>query len=116
MHKLINLTPHDMVLCRPEGIPFMTVPASGLVARVNTVNRLADEYGFLPVVTYTQEVGEVVGLPAGNGTEIYVVSTQVRLSCPDRPDIVSPGELVRDDKGEVVGCKSLIVNDCPVWK
>jgi len=35
-----------------------------------------------------------------------VVSTLVRQAWPDRRDLVSPGEMVRDQHGAVIACKA----------
>ena len=34
----------------------------------------------------------------------------VRLALPERKDLVSPGECVRDSQGRVVSCYSLVSN------
>ena len=60
----------------------------------------------LAVVAY----GEVTGLPDPAPGVVVVVSAMVRAACPDRADLASPGEPVRDEAGRVIGCRSLVVN------
>lgn len=54
--------------------------------------------------------GAVEGLPEPKAGVIYIVSALVRAAVPGRLDVASPGELVRDAAGAVVGCKGLSVN------
>ena len=63
-----------------------------------------------PVPLITQTFGEVVGLPAPEEGKFYIVSALVRAACPDRYDLGSPAELVRDDAGRIIGCRALEVN------
>jgi hypothetical protein len=102
MITLINLTPHAVVI--HGGTEIVTLPPSGKVAR-RAVKRvqLASE---LPVPVFATEMGEVVDLPAPVDGVLLIVSALVADSVR-RADVMSPGELVRDDKGNVVGCKGL---------
>jgi len=59
-------------------------------------------FGGVPLTRTTY--GEVV-----EGT-LYVVSGLVRAAVPERTDVASPGELVRDALGVVTGCRGLVVN------
>ena len=62
------------------------------------------------VVLYRQSFGAVDGLPVPAEGTMYVVSLLVRQAAPDRADLASPGELVRDNAGQPTGCKGLAVN------
>ena len=115
--KIINLTPHVINVHTPSGV--ISFPASGSVARVETKQALLKNLpGGIPV--FIQEYGEVTGLPeddpSDDGTETghfetyYLVSALVRAACPSRFDLLSPGELVRDEEGNPVGCKGLVQN------
>lgn len=104
---IINLTPHKItvVLDNRE----ITFPPSGEVARVSTCLTKSHEIQGIPVFRTT--FGEVVGLPDESPDVTYVVSALVRTH-PDlvgRKDLVSPGELIRDDMGVIVGCKGFAV-------
>ena len=100
--KFVNLTPHQITVA---GRAF---PASGDIARVTTTSTPMGEVAGIPItVTVT---GDVMGLPAAKANTLYLVSAMVRLACPNRGDVLSPGALVRDDSGRVIGCKSLDAN------
>lgn len=54
--------------------------------------------------------GGVTGLPAPADETLYIVSQFVRLACPDRLDLASPGDAVHDGAGQLLGYANLIVN------
>ena len=104
--KLLNLTPHEVVLC---GIK---IASSGQQARVATTRKLGT-YTVVsdrPVPVYYTVLGAVTGLPRPNDGVGYIVSALVRSAAPDRRDIYSPADLVRDAAGIVTGCNSLDQN------
>ena len=105
--NLVNLTPHAVTIVLPSG-DTVTLPPSGTVARCSTSSEVVGEVNGIPVsrVSY----GEVVGLPEATEGVIFIVSALVRSAVPHRKDVASPGDLVRDAAGAVVGCKGLVVN------
>lgn len=104
---LRNLTPHAISLVIPSGDVF-TVEPSGAVARCQTVQTPAGELSGVPLVHV--EYGEVTGLPAPADGTLYIVSALVRSALPERLDLASPGDLVRDGLGNVLGCRNLVLN------
>lgn len=107
--RLANLTPHRLVV-HSDYQDTITLDPEGTVARVQTTSiKVEDGDPGCPDL-YIQEVGEVEGLPDPDGETLWIVSTLVRTSVPDRHDVASPGELVRDDHGQPVGCRGLVVN------
>jgi hypothetical protein len=104
--RLVNLTPHAVVLHRADGTT-ESIPPSGTVARVSLVATRVGTVAGVPVVT--TRPGPVTGLPdfeSDDGAG-YIVSALVRLALPERIDLFSPAELVRDISGNVIGCRSL---------
>ena len=103
----------------------ITVPPSGDIARVATSDTAAGvlpvsqcesfAYGILaptwrediPLVATTY--GEVTGLPDPRDGAYLIVSGMVASACP-RDDVYSPGPLVRDADGQVIGCVGLRVS------
>jgi hypothetical protein len=103
---IINLTPHEVVLCG------VRIAASGQQARVATTRKLGT-YTVVsdrPVPIYYTVLGAVTGLPEAAEGVGYIVSALVRSAAPDRRDIYSPADLVRDSAGIVIGCESLDSN------
>lgn len=108
---LRNLTPHTISLVIPSGDVF-TIEPSGAVARCQTVQTPTGELtgGGAGAPLVHVEYGEVTGLPAPAGGTLYIVSALVRSALPERLDLASPGDLVRDGLGNVIGCRNLVVN------
>lgn len=97
--EIINLTPHAINV-----VGIVEIPASGLVARVAMVTEEAGYIAGIPT-SYT-EYGKIENLPEIEGVS-FIVSKMVRDACPDRADLFYPAELVRDEAGNIIGCKSL---------
>lgn len=113
MIKLVNLTPHTLNIYDTKGEKLLlTLPPSGQIARYAMETNLAEEIkvGLVVVPLLEENGGEVEDLPKPKAGIIYVVSASVRQVLPKRVDIVSPGELIRDQDGRPIGCKGLIVN------
>jgi hypothetical protein len=51
-------------------------------------------------------LGEVMGLPAAEAG-IWLVVSQIVASAARRPDLLFPGELVRNEAGQPIGCRGL---------
>lgn len=106
--SIINLTPHELRLHDEDGRLVATVPPSGQIVRVRTrpVRIGQTEEGVPMFVTV---YGDVEGLPEPKPNTIYVVSGLVREhpSVAARDDVFSPGRLLRDDAGRVVGAVGL---------
>ena len=131
--KLINLTPHEIVIDatahRPYGHPDgedwvasqIRIAPSGVVARVQSEREwLEDVYvitgddwnEFVPVMKET--LGEIDNLPAPDDKTIYVVSavvlSAVKAKYPERTDVFAPDTLnaTRNDKGHIVSVPALV--------
>jgi len=111
-NNIRNLTPHDIVFIDVDGGEFVVKP-SGVIARVSVTTTIT---GYMSVTSdsgvfkfpITENVyGEVENLPVGDGETIYIVSALVAGRVPDRNDVFIPNESVRDDKGRIIGCRSL---------
>jgi len=107
--EIKNLTPHAVTLMTDTG-NIVTIQPSGIVARV-AVKR--ETVGSLPAigVPITRAVfGDPVGVPEPQEGVYLIVSAMVRNALPDRTDLLSPGDLVRDDSGRVIACSNLDTN------
>lgn len=107
--KLVNLTPHSVNLIAEDGTSYEVKPSGKLArvtARIVSIGTIEIEGGFTMPHTVT-EFGVVEGLPAPEDGVLYIVSSLVAGRVPDRKDVVIPNESVRDEKGRIIGCKSL---------
>lgn len=104
MKKFQNCTPHAINLV--NGDLMVTYPVSGVCPRV--------EESFIPidqcdgVMIVESATGEVVGLPDPQEGVLLIVSRMVAVAAHTRQDLVSPGEIVRDAQGRIVGCKNFV--------
>ena len=96
--ELINLTPHAI-----QVVGYEEIPPSGLVARVTTKTVPSGMIARLPIIK--TEFGEVTGLPEIAG--VYFIVSSIVKAAANQENLLVPGELVRDDKGNITGCKSL---------
>jgi hypothetical protein len=99
---IVNLTPHTLNIVRQDGTVLDIAP-SGKVTRVTTTSVVVGEIDGIEI--RKTDFGQVVDLPDADGS-VFVVSRLV-LQASGRGDLVAPGDLVRDDKGQPVGCKGL---------
>ena len=106
--KFINLTPHDITVILPdtdvETNRRRTFHCDGTVARVSQIVTTVDKIDGIRIETV--KFGPIVGLPQSVGDTLFIVSAMVKNAAGNRTDLVSPGELVRDASGNVIGCKS----------
>ena len=103
----VNLTPHAINVFNNENTQIAAFGSNG-VARCGTSTESAGEIGGIPF-TKTQ-MGEVIGLPPKQNGVFIIVSRIICAACPDRDDLVIVDQTVRNDKGQIIGCKSFSVN------
>ena len=100
MKQILNFTPHALNVVGLDG-SVTTFPSVG-VARVSTSTVSVTPINGFGVVS--TEFLDVTGLPDPQDGIFYVVSRLVLSACPDRTDLLCPGELIRDSGGNVAGC------------
>lgn len=122
---LYNLTPHAVrVFSARTGEIVTEIPPSGIVARVEKFGSFQNDAETVPVQNFgdagetwdyripilTSAAAGVSGLPNEQANTRFIVSATLRAACPDRFDLVSPADLVRDEAGNVIGCKAFEAN------
>ncbi len=60
------------------------------------------------VPLFNRVLGEVTGLPKYKYGIYYIVSIMVRDAIPEREDLITVGEIVRDENGVIIGCKGFV--------
>nr|DAL55746.1 MAG TPA_asm: hypothetical protein [Caudoviricetes sp.] len=105
--KLVNLTPHTINVYDGD-IHIVDIPVSGLpVARCRQRQK---HVGIINGIQITcQTFGDVENLPEWEPDTYFVVSRLVAEALPERDDLLVPGPLVRDEKGQPCGCQGLSV-------
>lgn len=112
IENLINLTPYNInIVC---GDKIVTIPKSGVVARVKetqkgirTISINNNDDSIVDIEIVKKEFLEVENLPDENSDKLYIVSSIVKShqSCINRDDVIVPDCLVRNEKGQPLGCK-----------
>lgn len=106
---IINLTPHSVTVIAESGDP-VTFPPAGPMARVVEVvgdpSWLDTEAGRVPVVLVGY-ADRVENLPEQRPGVVYLVSRVTAAAVADRADLVFPQGELRDDHGQIVGCRAL---------
>jgi hypothetical protein len=102
--KILNLTPHEI----NEVESGKAFKPSGVVARVSVTFIKVQEFGGIPI--FVPQYGEVKDLRDQEEDTMLIVSAMVRLAMPQRDDLVSPGELVRNGAGQPIGCRGFVWN------
>lgn len=116
MNKIINLTPHAVNIVNNDNSVAITIEASGNVARCSQTIDIVDtidltiDLNNVAIPVSSSSYGEVVDLPAPQDNTYYIVSRLVMSACPNRQDLLVPNDLVRDEAGRVIGCRSLANN------
>lgn len=128
--KVVNLTPHQINFILPYHIEIgkdefgtpeyvteervYSIEPSGTVARCRVERQNIDSFILEDVddwditvpITKTK-FGEVEGLPVPEEGTIYIVSNLVAQAVPHREDVFFPDDVVRDENGNIIGCRAL---------
>jgi len=106
--RIKNLTPHTVNVVGENGTVVFTVEPSGIVARCQATTVVIGEVSVDGVTFPMTETkfGELQDMPDPEEDTIFIVSTLVAQAAKGRNDVVIPNEVVRDEAGRIVGCKS----------
>jgi hypothetical protein len=106
--EMRNLTPHSIKIILDEE-KVMQFHSEG-IARVSEVSEtIGILINGIPIVR--KKFGGVTDLPPVEEGVGLIVSAMVQSACPNRRDLFVPADFVRDEKGQIVGCKSLMNNN-----
>jgi len=101
MTTIKNYTPHDVVVIQGEN---RIVFKSDGIIRLSMRSELSGIINGIPLTK--TEFGEPEGLPKQE-EGVYLIVSQIVQSAVKRADLLVPSDIVRDDKGNIIGCKSL---------
>lgn len=103
---VINKTPHAVHIIDESGHVVRTYEKGESQIRL-AVKTVQDVPLLDGTPTSRTNFGEPEGLPNFKKGTFYIVSQLVKNALPDRKDLLVPAEVVRDDNGNIIGCKSL---------
>ena len=101
---IMNCTPHAINFVNNAGEVIRSIEPSGILPRVSSTIEVVGDIDGIP--DESTSYGEV-DLPEKQDGVILVVSAMVASRLPDRDDLRIPGRQVRNDRGQIIGCKSL---------
>lgn len=104
---VINLTPHPINILDENNKIIKTYPSKG-IARVYTI-RTRKRFTIEDIPVWTKEFGEVNDLPIYSFGIFYIVSQIVKSALPLRDDLLVPDDIIRDNVGTIIGCKSFSI-------
>lgn len=109
--RYINLTPHALYIRDMSG-EFITIPPDAEGPARVIYDHLPPEQvrigGSEVAVAVAGPVREIVGLSDPQPDIVFVVAKAVADAAPaHRGDLMSPGRLIRDEDGKVIGCDGL---------
>ena len=110
--KLNNCTPHEITMLDEEGDTILTLDKSETPVRVSssftevgkvTVMDSNEHRRTFPVSVAT--FGATEGLPTPEDDTLHVVARIVAEANPNRTDLLIVNDTVRDNNGNIIGCK-----------
>jgi hypothetical protein len=105
MSKIINMTPHPIMIVGADGQIMRTIAPSGSLIRLKASTVTVGQIDEIPVSETV--FGEPEGLPELAEDTYYIVSAIVKTALPNRSDLLVTAEAVRDGNGNITGCRSL---------
>ena len=103
MKTIKNFTPHPInIILETETITITPEPTP---ARVSQIRKQVSTLNGIPV--NKNAYGKVENLPAPKENVVYIVSMMVAGALPNRKDLFIPDDIVRDEKGRIIGARGL---------
>ena len=99
-----NCTPHVINVQKRDG-SFGSFQPEEKTPRVETRTKYVCDIDGIPVVETVY--GDIADMPSLEDGVYFIVSKMLRDQCRDRNDLLTVGELIRDQRGIVIGCKGL---------
>jgi len=100
---IFNYTPHKVVVIDDNNNVIKEFVSEGQI-RLSEQRTSRDIINGIPINEKSYGSSE---LPPIKEDTYYIVSSLIALSYPDRADFLVPDQIVRDDKGNIIGCRSL---------
>lgn len=108
----VNLTPHEINIVDNDGKALLSVAPSGVIGRADEVRTNLDTLSLLGVEVPCTEMDFMAAnsLPDPVKGTVFIVSVltaQAARRSGRTSDIYFPTDLMRDDRGRIVGARSL---------
>lgn len=108
LKKIINKVPHPIYILDEENRVLHTFPKSNGMIRLAQVTNLIGDINGIPISETV--FGAPDKLPLFKLNTFYIVSNLVKTALPDREDLLTPSNIVRNEEGVIIGCLSLDIS------
>lgn len=105
--NVINLTPHPVIILLDKG-EINNYESQGSL-RLSTSTIKIDNLDDRTPISITK-FGDLVDAPQVNNDTMYIVSSIICNANRDRADFFIPDQIVRNENGKIIGCRSLTQN------
>jgi hypothetical protein len=107
IERIINRTPHSVTLYRKVKGELRVHAEWGKDENPLRVSSTTQKVGTLGGCAITRTVFGKAVLPDYKADTWYIVSALVKQAHPERKDLLTVNEAVRDEEGRIIGCMSL---------
>lgn len=101
---IFNRTPHEVTVLGYNNEVLEVFPKSEDPIRMETDTVDVGKYDRIPI---SKTVFTLDNLEPEREGVYYIVSQLVKANLPHRNDLLVPAEIIRDDTGKILGCRSL---------
>lgn len=118
--NFVNLTPHTVNIVAYNSEEKIEIEPSGIIARIDEKQIFTGvfHYGEENIATYKVQYGDIVYVnkageelnepPRRIDNNCYIVSSMIAEKMKDkRFDFCAPANLIRDNKGNIIGCSGI---------
>lgn len=106
--KIINCTPHPINIIGDNNEVIASFPKGDIIPRLTQKTVQVGGINGIPLTS--TNFSETQNMPRKLDGVVYIVSRLVLEDNRDRNDLLVPNEIVRDDDGNIIGCRSLSIN------
>jgi hypothetical protein len=103
--RIINKVPHAVYILDDNDTVIRVFPKSNGMIRVEESSTDVGVIDGIPICSTIW--GDTTDVPPPKKGIYYIVSQLVKTALPDRPDLLVPKAIVRDNDGTIIGCKRL---------
>ena len=107
--KIINATPHAVLILDNNGGVIRVFPKSNGMIRLDEDTKNFGKIDGIPISSTTW--GETPDVPKEKIGTYYIVSQLVKNALPNRIDLLVPKGVIRDDRGNIIGCTTLDIGE-----
>jgi hypothetical protein len=100
-----NLTPHEITIVDSNAKVVKAIPSEGIALRLKATTVPVETVSGVPLTRTVY--GECADMPEEKEGTFLIVSQLILAAYPERKDLLVPAEMLRDEKGNIIGCQSL---------